>query len=580
MPETQNGAGPVIPVEEIQKGWNDLTLRVKQLETEGGALELENKSLRSLLERVVEHRQKSHSELVTLLTSLVAKLPINDIGVVVSRLVEHNAHVTEVSASLAKGRIEEGHLQPAILKLLEKTKRDLTAAVKPAVEELIKLDAPFEAGLLESLIAKPDNFFSPAMVRANRGFVKGQLPRERVVKEFGTEALVLFKDVTTDVKFNPRPKPDEIMLVFQSDFEATLQQNPNLIAAKRADLLALHQKIRKSKEVTDISRAQKSAFLRLSFVIELLYYYENQSTESPDVIFAQRLPPLIEQLVVTGERDTLDEKLVQQAEGLLAFIIANDYRNSVINNIGKAGGLSRTLRFTLTFRAEKLSDIDPVVIDCVRHLIPSDKVPGPEAIAVVLRLFNPHMQQSVLRAILSTDRLRREDAETLGKAVAKELGLDDIVTRISEKSTLSPEREQKMAWDNVKDLIATRATPAEVVAAIRKRLTAKYDTDEVKLAWLTLTESDPLVFIRVICLLPYLPDGSTDPMARAILEAFVIRLTHEKYAATYVKILNALKNLHKVKADSPTLLNFLALVKWVDAASADKLTKDIGMSAS
>ena len=194
MPETQNGAGPVIPVEEIQKGWNDLTLRVKQLETEGGALELENKSLRSLLERVVEHRQKSHSELVTLLTSLVAKLPINDIGVVVSRLVEHNAHVTEVSASLAKGRIEEGHLQPAILKLLEKTKRDLTAAVKPAVEELIKLDAPFEAGLLESLIAKPDNFFSPAMVRANRGFVKGQLPRERVVKEFGTEALVLFKD--------------------------------------------------------------------------------------------------------------------------------------------------------------------------------------------------------------------------------------------------------------------------------------------------------------------------------------------------------------------------------------------------
>ena len=88
------------------------------------------------------------------------------------------------------------------------------------------------------------------------------------------------------------------------------------------------------------------------------------------------------------------------------------------------------------------------------------------------------------------------------------------------------------------------------------------------------------MFIRVICLLPYLPDGSTDPMARAILEAFVIRLTHEKYAATYVKILNALKNLHKVKADSPTLLNFLALVKWVDAASADKLTKDIGMSAS
>ena len=579
MSETQNGAGPVIPVEEIQKGWSDLTLRVKQLETEGGALESENKALRSLLERVVEHRQKSHTELVTLLTSLVAKLPINDIGVVVSRLVEHNSHVTEVCASLAKGRIEESQMQPAILKLLEKTKRDLVAAVKPAVEELIRLEAPFEAGLLESLVTQPDNFFSPAMVRANRGFVKGQLPRERIVKEFGPEALVLFKDVTTDVKHNPRPKPDEIMLVFQNDFEATLQQNPNLVAAKRADLLALHEKIRKSKVSSDIARAQKNAFLRLSFVIELLHYYENQSTESPDVIFAQRLPPLIEQLVVTGERDTLDEKLVEQAEGLLAFIIAHDYRHSVINNIGKAGGLGRTLRFTLTFRAEKLSDIDPVTIDCIRHLIPSDKVPRPEAIAIVLRLFNPHMQQSVLRAILSTDRLRREDAETLGKAVAKELGLQDIITRINEKSSLSPEREQKMAWDNIKDLIGARTTPAEVVAAIRKRLHGRYDGDEVKQAWLVLTEGDPLVFIRIVCLLPYLPDGSTDPMARAIIEAFVNRLMHEKYAATYGKIVHALKNLYKVKADSPTLLNFLALIKWVDPGSADRLAKSIGMNA-
>ena len=72
------------------------------------------------------------------------------------------------------------------------------------------------------------------------------------------------------------------------------------------------------------------------------------------MIFAQRLPPLIEQLVITGERDTLDEKLVEQAEGLLAFIITHDYRHSVINNIGKAGGLGRTLRFVLTFRAGEI----------------------------------------------------------------------------------------------------------------------------------------------------------------------------------------------------------------------------------
>ena len=44
---------------------------------------------------------------------------------------------------------------------------------------------------------------------------------------------------------------------------------------------------------------------------------------------------------------TLDEALIQQAEELLAFIIKPDHRYAVINNIGKAGGLARTLRFVL-----------------------------------------------------------------------------------------------------------------------------------------------------------------------------------------------------------------------------------------
>src|SRR5208283_4574887 len=134
-------------------------------------------------------------------------------------------------------------LQPVILKVLEKTKADLAGFLKTTVEELIKLEAPFEAGLLQSLIEKPDNFHSPAFVRANRAFVKGQLPRERIVKEFGEEALVFFKDVTTDPKLNPRPKPEEIMLAFPNDFEKLLQQNPNAVAAKRNELVALHKKV-------------------------------------------------------------------------------------------------------------------------------------------------------------------------------------------------------------------------------------------------------------------------------------------------------------------------------------------------
>lgn len=578
MSANSSSNGQPVSVEEMQKSWNDLTLKVEQLETARNALEQENQALHKLVERAIEHRQRSHGELVNLLATLVSRLPINDIGVVVARLVEHNAHVTEISASLLKGKLDDNLLQPAILKQLDKTKRDLIAAFKPAVEELIKLDAPFEAGRLQSLLAKPEDFFSPAFSRANRGFVKGQVPRERIVREFGDEALIFFKDVTTDVKFNPRPKPEEIMLVFKSDFAALLQQHPDVAAAKRAELQALHQKIIQSRENTEAARAQKNAFLRLSFFLELLHYYENQNTESPDVVFAQRLPPLIEQLVITGERDTLDEKLIQAAENLLAFIILPDHRMAVINNLGKGGGLPRTLRYTLAFRTEKLSDIDPLTIECVKHLIPADRVPTPEALAAVLRRFNEHMQKSCIRAISTTDRLRKEDAEKLAKAVAKELGLQQVVEQLNEQSTITPERERELAWSHIKDLIGSRAAPADIVAAIRKRLHGHYNADEVKQSWIVLTETDPMVFVRVFCLLPYLPDGQTDPLARSILESYANRLTHEKYAAIYAKVLNALKNLFKVKADSPALVNFITLLKWVDADSAGKLTHDLGMA--
>ena len=74
-------------LEEIQKDWPELKLRVGQLEAEKQALEQENKSLRFLLERAIDHRQKSHNELVLILTNLVSKLPLNDLGAIVARLV-------------------------------------------------------------------------------------------------------------------------------------------------------------------------------------------------------------------------------------------------------------------------------------------------------------------------------------------------------------------------------------------------------------------------------------------------------------------------------------------------------------
>ena len=82
-----------------------------------------------------------------------------------------------------------------------------------------------------------------------------------------------------------------------------------------------------------------------------------------------------------------------------------------------------------------------------------------------------------------------------------------------------------------------------------------------------------MTLVRVFCLLPYLPDGETDPIARAVLETFSNRLTHEKYAAAYGRGHSRPQNLYKVKADSPALINFLALLKWVDPASAEKFTR-------
>jgi hypothetical protein len=112
---------------------------------------------------------------------------------------------------------------------------------------------------------------------------------------------------------------------------------------------------------------------------------------------------------------------------------------------------------------------------------------------------------------------------------------------------------------------------------MRDRLHAKYEADEIKQSWITLTEADPISLIRVFCQLPYLPDGRTDPVARAVMETYVSRLTHEKYAATYSKVVNSLKNMFRANASSPTLLNFVALVKWVDAAGAQKLSVDVGL---
>ncbi len=584
MDDTVIFTRPVETVEEIQKGWHELKLRVDQLEADRDALEKSNHVLRSRLERVIEHRQKSHSELVILLTGLVTKLPINDVGVVIARLVEHNTHVTKMCAALAEGKMEAAMPQPALLKALDQTKRELLAALKPAVEELIRLEVPLDHDQLRSLTTKPDLFFSPAVVRASRCFVKGQVPRERILKTFGEEALVLFNDLTTDPKLNPRPKAEEIVLSFKNDFDALLQQSAAIPADQRAALQKLHQQVQGSKAATDQARAQKNVFYKLSFLLELLHYYENQNTEAPDVIFANRLPVLIEQLAVPPAQDHLEEKLILEAEALLGHIISLDHRLMAVNNVGKGGDTGRTLKYVLRFRVEESPLQNPVIVneiipEFIKHLIPPQKPPSVPALTPLLQLLRPDLQRVIVRAIMVSDRLGKDAADHLGRALGKTLKLEGLEAELKVAATLSLESERQIAWEKIKGLIASRQEPGEIAKAIRDRLHARYDAEEAKQSWVTLTEADPLSLIRVFCQLPYLPDGRTDPVARAMMETYVTRLTHEKYAATYQKVLNSLKNMMNANAQSPTLLNFVALVKWVDAGAAQKLSADLGMPA-
>ncbi len=575
--ETEMAPAGSATADEVQKILHELTLRVGQLESERARLEQENKGLKQLLEKVIDHRQKSHGELIMLLTALVSKLPINDVGGIVSKLVEHNTNVCQFLGALSKGSIEAEMAQPIVLKTLDQTRRDLETAIRPLVEELLRLETPFERNLLEALLSDPELFFTPRIARANRCFLKGHVARERVLREFGEAALALFTDVTTDPKLNPRPKPEEIVLAFRSDFEVLLQQNPNLPAEKKQALSLLHQRIEASRSLGREGRGQRTAFLKLSFLLELLHYYEHQNTEAPDVIFAQRLPAVVEHLVVAGTLQVLEEPAIREAECLLAFIINPDHRLMVINNLGKSSTTGKALRFVLRFRAEKLQDPEVVIPDFIRYLLPGSKAPPAEQLAPLLRLIPANLQRRVVRAIQHSDRIRKPEAQALSGGLTKELGLGTIEEPERAQPILKPEIERQMAWARVRDLISRRVEPGTVATAVRERLNAKYDVDEIRESWLTLIEADPMSMIRIFCQLPYLSNGKTDPIARTVLEVYVTRLVHEKYAATYVKIANSLRNLYKAKPDAPTLVNFMALVRWVDPAAANRLSSDVGI---
>ncbi len=566
------------PSDTAQDHPQDLQHRLEHVERSLALVEHENKTLRHLIEAAIANRQKSHSELVLLLTNLVSKTQINEAGIIISKLIEHNTNVTQYLAALAKGTAEAPIPEPTLLENLDNAKKKLAAAIGPEIQELLRLETPIESKLLDDVARDPDVFFSQPATRAWRCFLKGQIPRERILREFGEPSLCCFRDMTTDPRRNPRPKPEEIVLAFKEDVAAALSQDAALGPDQKQTLQVLMQRVQKSKGTDDVARAQRTAFQKLSFYVELLHYYQHQNTESPEVIFAQRLPSLVEQLAAS--QADLDERSIIQVEELLAHIINPDHRQMVINNVGKGGGVERTLKYVLTFRTPKVEAPENVAADFMRHLLPAQgaKPMARAQLTPVLRLMPEPMQRVVLRALTHTDRMRKDEAEALALAAAAELGIKTI-DEGKPKQQVLPEVEREMAWNHIKDMVAQRKDHGTLAGAIRERLNAHYDSEEIRQSWMVLTEADPMTFIRVFCQLPYLPNGKTDPISKPVMESYLTRLLHEKYASIYHRVLVSLKNIYKAKHDSPTLLTFMALVKWASPEAATRITADIGMPA-
>src|SRR6185503_3510648 len=112
------------------------------------------------------------------------------------------------------------------------------------------------------------------------------------------------------------------------------------------------------------------------------------------------------------------------------------------------------------------------------------------------------VQLRVIQTLFDTDRMTKDKADQLGKAVAAALELklpEKPKGQLADSDQIASQR----AWTRVKELIAGRADAATVAGAIRDRLNVKYDSDEVRQSWLTLIEADSISFIRIFCQMPY-----------------------------------------------------------------------------
>ena len=214
------------------------------------------------------------------------------------------------------------------------------AALKPLVEELSQLDTPLETETLQARWRAGVVFLAAGHSPQPLFCQRLALARERIVRDFGA-GVVFFNDLTTDPKLNPNPKPQEIVLAFKSDFESLLQQNPAVVPDKRNDLMALYRKDARCKETTAEARLE-DRFRQALVRDRVAAFLRASKHRSAGYHFAQRLPALIEQLVIVApQQETLDPGIDQPGGNVDGSVINPDHL-MIINNVGKGSALGKT----------------------------------------------------------------------------------------------------------------------------------------------------------------------------------------------------------------------------------------------
>jgi len=207
--------------------------------------------------------------------------------------------------------------QPTVLKNRTNQTRFSLPPSSLAVEELIRLETPLEKRDLQSLVEQPDAFFfrressAPTMLRQRAN------PPRRVGAGIWRQALVFFNDMSTDAKAEPNPSRGD-RLIFKMISRRCSNKIPRSCPITRATdgvVSACQQsKAQPSMPARKSSRSPDSPSSSNCSIS-----YQNQSTEAPTCCLRNGCPRWSSNWFLGSGQDTLDEKLIGEAERAAGF---------------------------------------------------------------------------------------------------------------------------------------------------------------------------------------------------------------------------------------------------------------------